>query len=135
MSLANEPISTRIFAQKAGVSVSTVSKWLRSGKIRGQKKNGKWSVSPEELSKVPPRGKPVAASPADRTGAEPKSAPLKPGDTVFSIEQFSAMTYLTDFGVRKWLKQGRLRGAVDPSGNPGVDPSNLDDPMIKRLLR
>ena len=135
MSLANKPISTREFAQKAGVSASTVSKWLRSGKIRGQKKNGRWSVSPEELSKVAPPVKPVAAAPKDRTGAESKFASLKPGGTVFTIEQFSAMTYLTDFGVRKWLKEGRLRGAVDPSGNPGVDASNLDDPMIKRLLR
>ena len=124
MSISTNPLSTGEFAKKAGVSTSTVSKWLRDGKIRGEKKKGRWVISESELAGLEkePQAGPGARSP-------------KASDQVLTIEQFSAMTYLTEFGVRKWLKQGRLKPAVDPSGNAGVDAANLENPLIKRLVR
>jgi hypothetical protein len=43
---------------------------------------------------------------------------------------------LTEFGVEKWLKEGRLIPADDRTGNPMmVASSNLEAPDIKRLMR
>jgi excisionase family DNA binding protein len=130
---ADQPlVSTREFAEKAGVSTSTVSKWLRTGKIEGIKQGGKWRISPEELSKV-------SAAPAE--GVEPAAKPQQPpaesqsGPEAISVGKFCEMTYLTEFGVRLWLREGRLKPAVDASGNPAVASSSIDDPMVKRLLR
>jgi predicted site-specific integrase-resolvase len=128
-------LSTREFAQKAGVSTGTVSKWLRQGTISGEKTNGKWSISVAELSKVTPdAGKPSTATqpPAPvRSGTSAKTGSGKS----FTIQEFSDMTYLTPWGVQTWLKQGRLKATVDAAGQIRVDGSNLDHPDIKRLLR
>ena len=131
MSFTDTSLNTREFAEKAGVSASTVSKWLRSGKIKGHKKGGKGVIPPSEWSKIESRpGESLTAS-----SGRPSPAPSRTGATVFSIERFSEMTYLTELGVRKWLKEGKLQGAVDDAGNPGVDAANLDNPLIKRLIR
>jgi hypothetical protein len=45
------------------------------------------------------------------------------------------MTYLTEYGVRLWLKQGRLDGAVDAQGNLRVNATSLEKPLVKRLVR
>ncbi len=134
MSIAKSPMSTKEFAKKAGVSASTVSKWLRDGKIEGRKKNGKWIVSQSELAKIGAPQQAPTASGAQRQN-RPDPSPPEVGGTVYTVEQFSAMTYLTEFGVKKWLKQGRLKGAVDDNGNPGVAATNLDNPLIQRLMR
>ena len=134
MSLTNNHLSTREFAEKAGVSPSTVSKWLRSGKIEGQKKNRRWLVSADELSKVLP-GPDRTTSSAPKSEVQPNSSTPTASGKVIPVEQFSAMTYLTEFGVQKWLKAGRLVGGVDAAGKPGVDAVNLELPLIKRLLR
>jgi excisionase family DNA binding protein len=131
MSFAVTSMTTREFAEKAGVSASTVSKWLRSGKIKGRKKGGKWMIPQSEWSKIETRpGESFTTS-----SGKPSPAPSRTGETVFTIERFSEMTYLTEFGVRKWLREGKLQPAVDDAGNPGVDAANLDKPSIKRLIR
>jgi hypothetical protein len=53
----------------------------------------------------------------------------------FSIQEFADMTYLTEWGVRLWLKQRRLDGVVDGQGNARVDRANLEKPHVKRLVR
>ncbi|MHC4458593.1 MAG: helix-turn-helix domain-containing protein, partial [Planctomycetota bacterium] len=44
----------------------------------------------------------------------PPAAAPAPNKTVrektYSVAEFSAMTYLTDFGVMDWLKKGRIKG-------------------------
>ena len=53
----------------------------------------------------------------------------------FSIAEFADMTYLTENGVRMWLKQGLLKGQQDAEGEWQIDASNLDVPNVKRLVR
>jgi hypothetical protein len=57
------------------------------------------------------------------------------GKKTYSVSEFSAMTYLTDFGVMDWLKKGRLKGMQDETGEWRIDAANLEITNIKRLLR
>ncbi|MEJ2282265.1 MAG: hypothetical protein P8X85_01575 [Desulfobacterales bacterium] len=45
------------------------------------------------------------------------------------------MTFLTENGVREWLKKGRLTGRQNESGEWVIDAANLEQPGIKRLVR
>ncbi len=136
MSGSKDFLTTTEFAKKAGVSTSTVSKWLRTQKITGEKKGGKWAISADEMAKV------SSAAPIAKTADTQKKSPAtgaptksKAGAKSYSIKEFSDLTYLTEFGVEKWLKQGRLVPAQDASGQPRVDASSLDSPAVKRLIR
>ena len=40
-------LTTREFAERTGLSVSTVSQYLRDGKIEGKKESGRWMI-PED---------------------------------------------------------------------------------------
>jgi excisionase family DNA binding protein len=141
MSGSKDSLTTQQFALKAGVSTSTVSKWIRTEKIKGEKKGGKWLIPAAEISKIsstpPQKGTPGKAAAAIEE-AKPADAPSptpKAGDKSYSIKEFSNLTYLTEFGVEKWLREGRLIPAADGSGQPRVDASNLDRPAVKRLVR
>ena len=136
MSSSKDSLTTTEFAKKAGVSTSTVSKWLRTKKITGTKKGGKWLIVAGEIAKV------SAASPEKKAAAPKKTKPVvgKPSKPVsgaksFTIKEFSELTYLTEYGVEKWLREGRLVAAQDASGRPRVDASNLEHPAVKRLVR
>lgn len=134
---SQDHLSTQEFAKKAGVSASTVSKWLRTNKITGQKKSGKWIISPSELSKVtssPQSGNAPKSSRAASLKVSPSSKP-KSGTKNYTIEEFSEMTYLTAYGVEKWLKEGRLASVSDDFGQPMVSADNLDQPHVKKLIR
>jgi hypothetical protein len=79
--------------------------------------------------------KPVA--PAIKAAApEKKTAPkaIKAGK-FFSVAEFANMTYLTEYGVMQWLKQGLLKGQQNEKGDWQVDASNLEVPNVKRLVR
>ena len=69
----------------------------------------------------------------------PPAAAPAPNKTVrkktYSVAEFSAMTYLTDFGVMDWLKKGRIKGIQDETGEWRIDAANLEITNIKRLLR
>jgi hypothetical protein len=45
------------------------------------------------------------------------------------------MTYLTEKGVRQWLKTGRLSGRAGADGKVRVDAANLDRPELQHLIR
>lgn len=136
MSMAQNFFTTQAFAQKAGVSTSTVSKWLRNGTIQGEKKSGKWSIAASELEKVvKSKQNPNADRPAGTASSQPPTTSTPVTAETYSIQEFSAMTYLTEYGVRLWLRQGRLDGAVDAQGNLRVYAANLEKPLVKRLVR
>jgi predicted site-specific integrase-resolvase len=132
-------LSTQEFANKAGVSAGTVTKWLRSGKIKGMKQSGKWMIDAGELSAVGGGQSfdPKKQSAAKKAAAKPKAlAPktISSGKTL-TVEEFSAMTYLTESGILKWVKQGKLSSTRDESGRPRIDASNLERASIKHLIR
>ena len=52
MSGSKELLTTTEFDKKTGVSASTVSKWIRTEKIKGEKKGGKWYIADAEISKI-----------------------------------------------------------------------------------
>jgi excisionase family DNA binding protein len=137
MTTSNHMFTTQQFAERASVSPSTVSKWLRDGKIKGIKKGGKWMISADQLpAQTSPEKESTIAAPA----VESKKAPAQnPADANpqngYSLEQFSQITYLTPYGVERYLKEGRLKGARDTSGKWVVDASNLERSDIKHLVR
>ena len=53
----------------------------------------------------------------------------------YSLAEFVNMTYLTENGVKAWLKQGRLSGRQNKTGEWMIDTANLDAPHVKRLVR
>jgi len=79
--------------------------------------------------------KTVAA--AKKASAPVKKAAPKAEKTTksFSIAEFADMTYLTENGVRQWLRQGLLKGRQDAKGEWQIDASNLEVPNVKRLVR
>lgn len=133
MSSSKDFLTTKEFADKAGVSTSTVSKWLRTKKIEGQKKGRKWIIAAAEIAKVTTAKAQKSETPSKKT--KPKASESAGSGKAYSVKEFSEMTYLTEFGVEKWLKEGRLVRAVDGSGQTMVAASNIDLPGVKRLLR
>lgn len=137
MSASNEMLTSQKFAARAGVSTSTVSKWLKIGKIKGVKQGGKWMITADQLTTAPaqvsiPLAPPVAIKPM------PVSANISEpvlGQRTYSIEEFSAMSYLTTYGVERLLKEGRLTGVKNEAGKWSVDYANVERTDIQRLLR
>ena len=74
---------------------------------------------------------------AIKAAAPEKTTAPKPTEVkkFFSIAEFADMTYLTEYGVMQWLKQGKLKGQQNEKGDWQVDASNLEVPNVKRLLR
>ena len=132
MAASNDMLTTQQFAEKASVSASTVSKWLRAGKINGVKEGRKWMISADQLSQVSASQEPTTKTkPTDAAS----TAPAKAGKKGYSIEQFSEITYLTPLGVERYLKEGRLSGTRETSGEWVVDKANLEKSDIKHLVR
>ena len=102
----------------------------------------KAAVPATKVKKMAPAKKAAAQAkkpvPADKKAPTPeeKVAP-KPTKTAkfFSVAEFADMTYLTEFGVMQWLKQGLLKGQQNEKGDWQVDASNLEVPNVKRLVR
>ena len=69
---------------------------------------------------------PKKAKPAKAKASAAKSIPLA---------DFVSMTYLTENGVKEWLKQGRLTGLQADSGEWMIEAANLELPDVKRLMR
>lgn len=121
-------LTTRQYAELAGVSTTTISKWIRSGKLEAEKIGNKWMLAAGQLESE------KAASPnAPSPQSKPSQAPC--GNTSYTVAEFSAMTYLTEFGVTQWLKQGRLTGTRDETGQWRVEAANLEKSDVQRLLR
>jgi len=152
MATKSRLLNTSEFASQAGVASAKVSKLIRDGKIKAEKKSGKWMISSSELKaaqelskkgKTAPKKKTSKAAPEKATAAKkptppPKSKPVAKKASAakaYTLEEFVNMTYLTENGVRQWLKQGRLSGLQNETGEWMIDAANLDVPHIKRLVR
>ncbi len=132
MGASEQLLTTKEFAERSGLPVSKVTKLLRDGRLEGKKQSGKWMIPARELD-----GSDIAAAPSPPSRA-PKvqaAAATPPAGRTFSVAAFSAMTYLTERGVRNWLKEGKLIGTQAADGEWHVDAASLEDPNIKRLVR
>ncbi|MBT8371960.1 MAG: helix-turn-helix domain-containing protein [Deltaproteobacteria bacterium] len=153
MAKKDQYLTSGEFASKAGITTSSVTKLIRDGKIKAEKKSGKWMISPDQLNAkaVQDSVKPGKKTAAKKTGnsAGKKTTVNKPAPTqqdkpakakttagkMYTVAEFAGMTYLTEFGVQEWLKQGRLSGRQAASEDWQVDAANLEVPDIKRLVR
>ena len=153
MAKKDQFLTTGEFASQAGISASSVAKLIKAGKIKAEKKSGKWLIASTQLNAKAvmgpgksgrPAAKDKTAEPTDKKAAAKKPSPPKKEKPVkekksaaktYSIAEFAGMTYLTEFGVKEWLKQGRIAGKRGAGGEWELDAANLDLPDIKRLLR
>ena len=136
MTDAGKTLTTGEYSKLSGVSVSTITKQLRKGALSGRKINGKWAIDASEVQNLDARPKSVSTNQKAQVSAGKKAPPSKPsGGKAYDVTTFSRMTYLTEKGVRLWLKTGRLSGSVDEAGNPLVDADNLDRPEMRHLVR
>jgi hypothetical protein len=101
---------------------------IKSKKSRKDPGSGKKTTAEAKKQKDPIQKEslPPAAAPASNKTVRKKT---------YSVAEFSAMTYLTDFGVMDWLKKGRIKGIQDETGEWRIDAANLEITNIKRLLR
>lgn len=128
---ASKPLlTTKEFADRSGLPVSKVTKLLRDGGLKGQKKGGKWMIPASELDATQ-----ASAPSAAKTPPAPQPVPAPRSGQSHSVAEFSAMTYLTENGVRDWLKKGRLKGTQTEDGEWRIDAANLEAPHIKPLVR
>jgi hypothetical protein len=145
MAKQDQFLTTREFASQAGIPTSSVTKLIKAGKIKAEKKSGKWMIAPGQLKSEAVKGlsAPVKSAakkkPAEKKPPVPKKEKAvkagTPAAKTYTIVEFAAMTYLTEKGVRDWLKQGRLAGQRDQKGDWQLDAANLDKPDVKRLVR
>ena len=137
MTDAGKTLTTSEYAKLTGTSVSTITKMLRQGKLRGEKRSGKWAVLPDQA--------PDNKAAADKASTPSGNAPLPPADgpiptqpaktRTYDVRTFAQMTYLTEKGVRQWFRIGRLTGRVDPDGTILLDAANFDRPELRHLIR
>ena len=114
-----------------------------------KKSRTKAAVKPKKVSSgakkaAAPATKVKKAAPAKKAAAqakkpavpEKKAAP-KPTKAAkfFTVAEFADMTYLTEFGVMRWLKEEKLKGQQDEKGEWQIDAANLEVPNVKRLVR
>ena len=151
MAKQDQFLTTGEFASKAGIPNSSVTKLIKEGKIKAEKKSGKWMISPDQLKAAAEQdssrpGKKTAAKktvkPAKKKATAQKPAPTqkdKPAKAtagkMYTVAEFAGLTYLTEFGVKEWLKQGRLNGRQVAGGQWKIDDANLELPGVKRLVR
>jgi predicted site-specific integrase-resolvase len=129
----DKTLTTAEFSQKTGISVSTITQMLRLNKLRGEKRSGKWAIDESELQNAAIASKEKRGISTARPG--PAYNMPSVAKKAYDIETFVEMTYLTEKGVRRWLKSGRLSGSTDANGKVLVDAANLDRPELKHLVR
>ena len=153
MATQDQFLTTGAFASRAGIPTSSVTKLIREGKIKAEKKSGKWMISPDQLkakavqNSITP-GKRTAAKKTGKSTVKiatvkkpapaKKDKPAKAKTTagkMYTVAEFAGMTYLTEFGVKEWLKQGRLTGQQAAGGEWQIDAANLELSDVKRLVR
>jgi hypothetical protein len=115
-------LTTKAYSERTGIPVQEVTRRLREGRIKGFKKSGRWVIPVDS----PPE-------PIVRDAASPSASRVP--DSRLSVAEFSRMTYLTEAGVVKYLKSGRLTGRIDAQGQWRVDADNLNNPGLKHLVR
>jgi predicted site-specific integrase-resolvase len=151
MAKKSDLLTSSEFSSKTGISKSRVSKLIREGKIKAEKKSGKWMISPDQLNakavkkalkpdkpsskKKTTTSKPKKAQAKAKNSPTPKAEEQEGANKSFSTAEFVQMTYLTEKGVSEWLKSGQLAGQQNDKGEWRIDAANLEKPNVKHLVR
>lgn len=133
MSNTDMTLTTGEFSNVTGLTVSTIAKMLRLGKLSGEKRKGKWAIFESELQRHKIQGNKKGKQFSGKT-ASVANIPASHADS-YTIEEFARLTYLTEKGVHNWLKTGRLTGNLNPGGSGMVDGDNLSRPELRHLIR
>ena len=133
MADTSKTLTTGEFSKMTGIPVSRLTQMLRHGKLAGEKRSGKWAIFASELNNTTADTQATRGRPADDSGPGVDRPTVS--DQVYDVPTFAQMTYLTENGVRRWLKTGRLSGRIDSGGQQVVDASNLDRPELRHLVR
>lgn len=129
----DKTLTTGEFSEMTGFTVSAIAKMLRQGKIRGEKRGGKWAIYESELQNNAVITKNERGNSSANLGPIFDTPPA--AGKAYDVEAFVKMTYLTEKGVRQWLKIGRLSGSTDTGGKVLVNATNLDRPELRHLIR
>ena len=148
MAKKDQFLTTGEYATKVGLSTSSVTKLIRDGSIKAEKKSGKWMIPADQLKTqavkdlgktgkktVKPAKKKTVARESTSTKKDMPAEAKSTAGKKYTVAEFTEMTYLTEFGVKEWLKLGRLTGQQIAGGEWKIDASNLESPDIKRLVR
>lgn len=79
----------------------------------------------KKTSKSVPKKAAAAKKSAPPKKAKPAKGPASAAKA-YSLAEFVKMTYLTENGVKDWLKQGRLSGRQNETGEWMIDAASLD---------
>ena len=129
----DKTLTTGEFSKMTGVPVSTITLMLRQGKLHGEKRGGKWAIYKSGLQHT------AVVTPNNRGSKSASMAPVSntpaASPKTYAVDAFVQMTYLTEKGVRQWLRSGRLTGHTGADGTVRVDAANLDRPELQHLIR
>ena len=133
-------LTTKEFASRSGLTVDQVTRMLREKKLMGRKQSGRWMLAIDQLDRAGSAAGTTASPAAPLSSPSPAAptGPSKPASTAvgtLSVSEFSARTYLTEAGVLKWLKQGRLQGTQASGGEWRIAAASLELPGIQHVLR
>ena len=102
--------------------------------IQIEAKTVKDSSNPGKKAVKSAKKKATAKKPAPTQKDKPAKAKTTAGK-MYTVAEFAGMTYLTEFGVKEWLKQGRLTGQQVTGGEWKIAAANLEAPGVKHLVR
>jgi hypothetical protein len=129
-------LSTKKFSALTGIPAAQIARWLREGRLLGAKKSGRWYIPHDQLQAPCILHRQKSTKPSAKPGTTAQTATdSKDTHAHYSVEGFAQMTYLTEWGVRDWLKKGMLSGQKNDKGEWRIGAENLASPSIKRLLR
>lgn len=105
----------------------------------GKRAPGRKPAEQRRRPVTPPTSAAAPAATASPSAEAPEAvspaAAAPAAKSAYSISEFAAISYLTEQGIREWLRIGRLRGVCTPEGEWRVLEDNLAVPDIRRLLR
>ena len=129
-------LSTKKFSALTGIPAAQIARWLREGRLQGTKKSGRWFIPHDQLQAPCILQHRKSTKPSAHTAAPAQAASASENTNAFyTVERFAQITYLTEWGVRDWLKKGMLSGQKDDKGDWQISAASLESPPVKRLLR
>ena len=133
--MTDQFLNTKEFAKLSGLSTNQISKYLRNGSLKGEKKSGKWQIPKSELDSPVVKG---ASAPAPAKETAPKAPAPQPSTTTsgaLTVAEFAQKTFLTEKGVLEWITKGRINGIKDANGQWQISAASLEDPAVAYLVR